>query len=229
MSNELLVLVGVLIILLLSGLWQYLSTRVEKIPTYEQVAYTLDLLVVVIIILLIMLNHKATQNRSLDNVPIQHPDNQELPVYADELTLTNVHGESSIQIDPEPGIVILYIVVFCCCSVVFYLRRKLRKPSVELEVEQKEEEIEYTDLTYYRPHSNESELAIVQGLCVLYVVLFSICLAIMWVRRKLKRKVKAEVQQEEGNLEESDDYYSEYSGDEEINDEVPRMAVVKTP
>lgn len=57
---------------------------------------------VVIIILLIMLNHKATQNRSLDNVPIQHPDNQELPVYADELTLTNVHGESSIQIDPEP-------------------------------------------------------------------------------------------------------------------------------
>lgn len=33
---------------------------------------------------------------------------------------------------------------------------------MELEVEQKEEEIEYTDLTYYRPHSNESELAIVQ-------------------------------------------------------------------
>ncbi|KAJ3323274.1 hypothetical protein HDV06_002041 [Boothiomyces sp. JEL0866] len=61
------------------------------------VAYILDLLVVVIIILLIMLNHKATQNGSNENAPLQQVDNQELPLYADDLTLTNV--QESIE-DP---------------------------------------------------------------------------------------------------------------------------------
>ncbi|KAJ3323275.1 hypothetical protein HDV06_002042 [Boothiomyces sp. JEL0866] len=36
MPDEGIVLVGVLLVLLLSCLWQYLGTRVEKIPTYEQ-------------------------------------------------------------------------------------------------------------------------------------------------------------------------------------------------
>ncbi|KAJ3323273.1 hypothetical protein HDV06_002040 [Boothiomyces sp. JEL0866] len=108
--------------------------------------------------------------------------------------------------------------------------RKLRKPQVELQVESPKEEAEelhYSDLTYYRPAAGESEAAIVQGLCVLYFVLFSICLTVMWLRRKLKKKVKVEVQQEEIDLEESDEeYYSEHSVEYENAEEIPRMAIV---
>ncbi|KAJ3273348.1 hypothetical protein HDV01_004565 [Terramyces sp. JEL0728] len=55
-----------------------------------------------------------------------------------------------------------------------------------------------------------------QGLCILYVIAFSACLVVMWLRRKLKRNVKVEVEQNEAGLEENEETSSQNSQERAI-------------